>query len=221
MSNSFQYAAIIDHEHLDNGLFLKNLAESVSAQQYVRGIFLHGDSNYTDRIMQTGVMREDAMQRSIKDLNRRLVALMADNGVAAIGINAYQKKTAVLNSGNSTLEIDTSLFESLPEHTHLILSNLVFTGSGRHYTPYPLGLLGRSLQSALELDGVFVFRKDERPNIVEQSLAGKYKWDALDHHFKEKHLPDEIENHSIPVYLTNTRQFRYLPDTSKMAYIGI
>ena len=33
----------------------------------------------------------NAIIRSIKDLNHRIVALLADNSVSGIGINGYQK----------------------------------------------------------------------------------------------------------------------------------
>ena len=48
-------------------------------------------SEYTDRLMQTGMMREDARKRAVMDLNRRLITLFADHGVSAIGLNGFQK----------------------------------------------------------------------------------------------------------------------------------
>ncbi len=71
------YIAVLDYEHLDNGMFLTAFAKALS-QQKSRGIILHGDSEYTERLIQTGIMREEATIRAMKDLNHRLVALFAD-----------------------------------------------------------------------------------------------------------------------------------------------
>src|SRR5699024_622093 len=118
------YIAAIDYEHLDDGLFLTGLAQSISKQKKTQQIILHADSAYTERIMQTGVMREDAKIRSQKDLNHRLIALFADEGIAAIGINGYQRKLIRLE--DNELVLDKKQFKQLPRPSAIVLSCLVW-----------------------------------------------------------------------------------------------
>lgn len=68
MSKSF--IAVLDHEHLENSIFLTSFAKSLAQLGDRKGIVIHGDSPYTDRLIQTGMMREDARLRAIKDLNK-------------------------------------------------------------------------------------------------------------------------------------------------------
>lgn len=219
-ARQFNYTVILDYEHLDNGLFMKNLAESVSGRDNIRFIFLHGDSAYTERIMQTGVMREDAKIRSIRELNRRIVALLADNGIPSIGINGYQKRIIVGDTNPLSLQIDRDFFRTLPARTHVILSNLVFmSGTGIPY-PCPLGQLAKSLQESLQLDGIIAFTTGEKPNVVPHIKAGSCKWSDLDENFKKSHIPKEIRDLHISVYITGTQQFRCLPDTKNMLLVS-
>ena len=85
--------ALLDRDHLDQTFFLKSLAKELAGAQQagIRVVLLHGDSPYTDRIMQEGVMREEASSRAARDLNHRLVALLADAGVSAIGLVGRQR----------------------------------------------------------------------------------------------------------------------------------
>ncbi|MCH8524967.1 MAG: hypothetical protein LAT52_10490, partial [Balneolales bacterium] len=80
--NFMDYLAIIDYKNLDNPLFLKSFAEAAVQRRSSKAIFVHGDSDYTDRLIQTGMMREDAIIRSVQDLNHRLVSFFADYGIA-------------------------------------------------------------------------------------------------------------------------------------------
>lgn len=213
----FTYTAILDHEHLDNGLFLKSMAEAVSRQGDVRGIFLHGDSAYTDRIMQTGVLREEARLRSIRELNRRLVALMADSGIASIGINGFQKDVVTLNPDNNLLEVDTQFITNIPQQTCLILSNLISGKEGPY--AYPLPPMAEALKKTLNLDAVFAFRMDEKPGIIQESFPGGSRWSELDGDIKNRCFPEEIRRHPISVYLTDTYHFRRLPELDKSSLV--
>ena len=68
-------------------------------------------------------MREDAHIRAAKDLNHRLVGLLADEGIPALGLHAYQK-------GLVTPEMNVSkvAWDTLPSIPVIVLSTLV----GRH-----------------------------------------------------------------------------------------
>src|SRR5690554_5498427 len=117
------YIAVIDYEHLDNGMFLTAFARSLAQQKGSRGLIIHGGSDYAERLLQTGVMREDAVVRATRDLNHRLIALFADHGVAAIGLNAYQK--SLIRMTESGPELDIGQFRRLPKQPHLLISNLI------------------------------------------------------------------------------------------------
>ena len=117
---NFAYIAVLDYDHLDNGLFLKTFANAI-ANHKERGLILHSDSQYTDRIIQTGVMREDARIRAIKDLNNRLIALFADEGISAIGLNGYQRE--LISMAGDDITIDVEQLNKLPDQPVLLLSS--------------------------------------------------------------------------------------------------
>lgn len=127
------YVALIDFDHLDHPVFLKSLAQSLSAHKTRKGILIHGDSEYTNRLMQTGMMREDARERAIMDLNHRLVSLFADHGVSTIGLQGFQKE--LIQKTESGLQLNKKVFDGLPYSPMLLISSLISDGEGRTYIP--------------------------------------------------------------------------------------
>lgn len=110
----------IDYKNLDNGLFLKAFAESLARITYPEIMIVHSDSEYTQRVMQLGIMRDEAQMRSIKDLNHRLVTLLSDNGVPCIGINGYQKHAATINDKGITF--NEKVFSLIPRGVRSVIS---------------------------------------------------------------------------------------------------
>jgi len=215
------YIAILDYEHLDNNLFLRAFAQSVSRQKNVHGIILHGDSAYTDRILQTGVMRDEARLRSTRDLNKRLINLLADSGVAAIGINGYQKEAICYDPGSDKLSIDKRFFESLPGPAFLVLSNLVYDTHTRTPRPFPLIELANKLQKELNHEKLFAFKIEENDGIIiENKLPNELQWSLLDEETKKNILPVEIRNTPCSFYLSTARSFMYLPDIKEITKIS-
>lgn len=209
-----KYIAALDYEHLDNGVFLTSLARSLSDQQKradVRSIIIHSDSEYTERIIQTGVMREDAKIRSIKDLNNRLVALFADQGVSTIGINPARRKCLTIK--DNELKIDTDFINSLPEQSVLLMSTLVYDEESDKTVAIDTPRLLAFLKDALNADELFIFNKTDEAEIFTGSDKIKdLEWNELDQSYKSTQIPDEFENLSLTVRLTSGRDFSQIPD---------
>lgn len=160
------YIAFIDYEHLDNSLFLKALAGGTASQGHrvTPRIFVHGDSEYTERLIQTGMMRKDASFRAIKELNRRLVALFADYGVSAIGLNGYQRKVASYDPESDKLTIDHQYLLSLPSVSIVIISNLVHVVGQKKPQLFPVDRYLASLASVPGVTRLYAFSSAESPS---------------------------------------------------------
>ena len=200
-----QYIAALDYEHLDNGVFLTSLASAISKQQNVRSVIIHGDSAYTERIMQTGVMREEAKLRSIKDLNHLLIALFADQGISAIGINGYQRKF-ITRTGHS-LTLDKSFYEGLPDQSALLISTLVWDRKTNGPAALPLATMASFLQTQLDADAIFAFSRTDKSEILIENMPEKLQWNSLPSGFAEEHVPKELRSFNKPLHLTTAREF--------------
>lgn len=208
-----KYIAVIDYDHLDNGVFLTSLARSLSQQQGnadLYPIIIHSDSKYTERIIQTGVMREEATVRSIKDLNNRLVALFADEGVSAIGINPYQRNVITRQDGSLTL--NKSFLDTLPHQSVLLLSTLIQNADEGILEPLSLPQLATFLYNELQADELFLFSKSDESEIFTDKSETNLSWQAMDPEFREHEIPDEFDNFGQPVRITTARDFNQLPN---------
>lgn len=213
-----QYLAALDYQHLDNGVFLTAFARALSQQQHTRPIIIHGDSEYTERVIQTGVMRDEATVRSIKDLNHRLIALLADEGVSAIGINGYQRKLITLDDGS--LKVDSSFIEQLPSASALLLSTLVYDHQSGQPVPVMLPRLAERLREELKISELFVFSAaDEDEIFTGAEKPAKMKWDQIDEKYLDKYIPEEFHSHTKPLRLTTARDFDRIPDLDKTSLI--
>lgn len=156
---NLSFLAILDYDHLDNGFFLKSFAQSLS-QKKSAGLILHADSEYTERLIQTGMLREDAMMRSMKDLNHRLIALLADYGAAAIGLNGYQRNTLVRE--NNKLKLNSGYIKSLPGNVHLVMNTAIEDTDQGTRTFAPLHEVAACLLTELDIpEAVGFSNKDE------------------------------------------------------------
>ena len=211
-----RYIAALDYKHLDNGVFLTSLAKSLAQQQQnkdVRPILVHTDSEYTERIIQTGVMRDEATVRSVKGLNKRLVALFADQGVSTIGINPYQRNFITLSDGE--LNIDKEFLDTLPEQSVLLLSTLVQDLDNNELAVMDLPRLATFLSDELLADEFFIFSKSDESEIFTSSKGSEeLSWQTMDNDFMEQQIPEEFEDFSYPVKLTSARDFNQIPDLS-------
>lgn len=204
------YIAILDYQHLDNALFLKSFAEAIASQEGTRGIILHGDSQYTDRLIQTGMLREDAQHRSVKDLNHRLVSLFADSGVAVVGVNAYQRN--MINYNGYSLRFNHDIFAKFPVGTHLLLSNLVNDTRNQKPIAYNLSDLAENLKKEMALDVIIVFSKNDTDEIINHSSRPNVIKLKENESFKEPSVPDDLHKLAVPYRLATIQSFRKVPD---------
>tara|TARA_R110001599_G_scaffold1889_1_gene9474 strand:+ start:6714 stop:7358 length:645 start_codon:yes stop_codon:yes gene_type:complete len=210
------YVALIDFDHLDHPVFLKSLAQSLSAHKTRKGILIHGDSEYTNRLMQTGMMREDARERAIMDLNHRLVALFADHGVSAIGLHGFQKE--LVQKNDSGLQLNKKVFDDLPDSPMLLISSLISDGEGRSYIP-PVEL-AEFFAEELKDHELVIFSQDHDSDIFTQSSYEKeVKWNDLSEDFKQKNLSEEQLLITIPTILTTGISFSGWPEPEKATKI--
>lgn len=213
MSN---YVALLDFEHLDHPVFLKSLAQSLSAHKGRKGIIVHGDSEYTNRLMQTGMMREDARKRAIMDLSHRLVALFADHGVSAIGLQGYQKE--LIQISNGSLSLNRKVIDNLPDSPILLISSLVSDKDGSTYiTPVQLA---EFLAQELDNHELVIFSQDHDSDIFTTNREeSELLWDELTPDFKEKYLSAEQLSISSRTILTTGMSFSGWPNPKNASKI--
>lgn len=194
-------------------MFLTGLARAISRQENTRPIIIHADSAYTERIMQSGVMRDEAQIRAQKDLNHRLIALFADEGISAVGINGYQRR--LIRRLGDGFVLDESQFERLPHPSVIILSCLVWDEEEAKVVPVELCELAKFLHQKLETDRLFVFNKSE----TWPADTGNKNRRNLPDDFKEKHIPAEFQNFDESLCLTTAHHFQNVPDLQKSIWI--
>lgn len=203
------YIAVLDYEHLDNGLFLSAFAKAV-AKHKKRGIIIHGESKYTERLIQTGIMRDEATVRAIKDLNHRLVALFADEGVSTIGVNGYQR--SLIKETDGFFEIDVEQFQKFPEHPTLLISSLIDSDESDQPKPISVATLAYELKKGLNIDDVILFSTAEGGDIIKQNLPAELsRKSPSDPNFVEKHVPKDFHDIDYKVTLTTARDFTNYP----------
>src|SRR5699024_2312749 len=216
-----RYIAALDHDHLDNGIFLTSFARSLSELQKnknLRSIIVHTDSAYTSRVMQTGVMRDEATIRSMKDLNKRLVALFADEGVSAIGLNPYKKNFITLKDGK--LSMDHTFFESLTNRSVLLISSLVQNLDNKEVEAIDLASMITFLQKELNADELFIFSKSDEAEIFTQAdMPDILSWQKMSSSFRQKEIPDDLSSLNYRVRLATARDFNQLPSLNNTILI--
>jgi hypothetical protein len=207
--------ALLDREHLDNGPFLKSLSATLSQLKGVRVLFIHSDSEYTDRIMQLGVMREEALTRSTRELNRRLSALFSDEGSACVGLNGYQKDSLVLKGG--ILNVDSDYLGKILSHSHVILSNMVADPDNSGTAFVTPERLAATLTAALKPDHLIVFSARETGGPLVEQKNGE-SGEVFTHSDERVSglIPSEMKALKTGYLITGLRQFASLPDASGM-----
>jgi hypothetical protein len=211
------FIAVIDFEHLDNGLFLSAFSRSLSQLKDKRGLIIHGDSEYTNRLIQTGMMREDAVIRAAKDLNHRLIALFADNGIATIGLNGYQR--SLIKQSEGSLLFDDAQFQKLPHQPMLLLSNLVAPESGTTPVPIPLAEYAGFLKIATGADEILVFNLDDRAEFIKQDQPEEVMYDRLLPEVIERQIPEEFRGKKIDFRLLSANSLASFPAKSGSMFV--
>lgn len=212
---SINFIAVLDHEHLENTVFLTAFAKSLANLGDRKGIVIHGDSPYTDRLIQTGMMREDARLRAIKDLNKRLVGLFADQGIPTIGIHGFQK--GLITKHDDNILLNKKALDAHHATPNLLISSLVeHEGAPLHV---PLPEFSRSISAELDDADILLFSKNEKDEILISETKEKLSWSSLPAGFAETTLPDEFRNFDHPVKLTTATDFANWPSLKKVTKI--
>ncbi|WP_234571930.1 hypothetical protein [Rhodohalobacter sp. 614A] len=198
------FLAILDYEHLDNGVFLSSFAKSLSRKKK-RGIIIHGDSQHTERIIQTGVMRKDAEIRAIKELNHRLVALFADEGISTIALNGFQK--SLLTIDNDTVQFDKKQIDALPDQPMILLSNLALDLKVKSYRPLPLSDMAVVVAENFGIDAITVFNKDKSSDFIKQDFPETLRIEKIDASLVKKHIPKHLRGISMPIRIKSASTF--------------
>lgn len=198
------FLAILDYEHLDNGVFLSSFAKSLSRKKK-RGIIIHGDSQHTERIIQTGVMRKDAEIRAIKELNHRLVALFADEGISTIALNGFQK--SLLTIDNDTIQFDKKQIDALPDQPMILLSNLALDLKVKSYRPLPLSDMAVVVAENFGIDAITVFSRDESSDFIKQDFPETLRVEKIDASLVKKHIPKHLRGISMPIRIKSASTF--------------
>lgn len=207
------YLAILDYAHLDNPVFLSSFARGLAEHQKknIRPVIVHGDSEYTERIIQTGVMRHEAKVRGIKDLNRRLIALFADEGASTIGLNPYQRKMITFDDSQMTL--DHAFFGDLPRGAALLVSTLAYHTVKQKPVAVSLAKMARFLHKELQTDEMIIFSKsDEAEILIDRNVPEKVAWKEMDRDFRKKQIPDELSDLNHYARLMTARDFSGIPN---------
>lgn len=198
------FIAVLDYEHLDNGVFLTSFAKALSEKEN-RGLIIHGDSEHTERIIQTGVMRDQAKIRAIKELNHRLVALFADEGVSTIALNGFQKSLITVD-GNS-VNIDKSQIDALPGQPMILISNLCFDLKTDEYHFLPLIDMAEALIQKFEINEATFFSIDESSDFIKHEFLETATIQEMEESFIEKHIPENLRNFTGKIRLKTASTF--------------
>lgn len=127
MSPNFDAITTLEAAHLDHPMFMKQFAtEMRTGLQGTRLLVLHGDSSFTEETIQQGIPRQEAASQTAKQLNRRLVALLADEGVSALGITLAQRGFSTYDETmDPPFRVNTSSWSRLPAIPVICCATLV------------------------------------------------------------------------------------------------
>lgn len=198
------FLAVLNYEHLDNGFFLTTLAKSLKKREK-RGLILHEDSEYTERIIQTGVMRDEATIRCYKDLNHRLVALFADEGISTIGLNGFQKN--LLKKKDESLEIDYQTLKNLPIEPMILLSSIGLNEDSDKPIPISISDLAASISKEFNVQTIDLFSIKENSEIISDNLPKTVIPKISDDLFRSEHIPKSFEIFDKEVRIQSPNSF--------------
>lgn len=209
------YIAVLDHFHLDNSIFLTSFAKSLAQHGRRKGIVVHGDSPYTDRLIQTGMMRQDARLRAVKDLNRRLIGLLADQGASTVGVHGFQK--GLVTKDESGISIDEDALNQFHAAPHLLVSSLAEEEKEAVYVSLPEFV--KAISQTIKNTEIILFSRKEEDEILVSQAETSLLWNDLPKGFEEESLPEEFENFNFPVKITSATAFADWPKLKKVTKI--
>jgi hypothetical protein len=119
---------VLDDSHLTNRLYMKAFGPAVRALMPEPIIIVHDCAHHTEALIQTGMMRRDAMVRAARETNLKLVAWLADFGIAATSVHGDRRGLIRHHDGRLSLQAD--LFATYPSNTARIVATLAEDADG-------------------------------------------------------------------------------------------
>lgn len=200
------FIAVLNYEHLDNGLFLTSFAKSL-AKRNKQGIILHESSEYTERIIQTGVMREEATIRCLKELNHRLVALFADEGISTIGLNGHQKSLLLKSTNNNQLKLNAGMLRSLPDKPMILISALASVKNSHLPVIADVSEMATIMRKEFDLSYIDTFSIKEKSEIIVDDLPGILTPAKSNKEIIEEHVPLSFRSYTGAIRLHSPSTF--------------
>lgn len=151
------------------------------------------------------MMREDARIRAIKDLNHRLIALFADEGVSTIGVNGHQK--SLIQIINNDIEINLEQVQRFPSQPMLLISGLAETENSDQPAPLPLPEMALTFQQQLNVPQIHLFSMDESSSVIKGDFPKEIIPNQTDAGYLEKHVPQSFHTFTQNVIITTPDAF--------------
>jgi len=189
----------LDSEHLDQSLFMKSFAQKLVAFKNRRLIIVHGDNSFSKQLVKNGMNENDAIERSIKEINLKLISLFADSGIPAIGIHGYQRNIVMVEK--NSIHIDGDYLNSLPSQAMIILSNLINSTSTNRHTTISSAELGFELSSHFANVTCLCFAVSEKATLSFKEFKPS-ETDLLNL------VPEEVLRAGKPYFLTTLSDFQ-------------
>lgn len=174
---------VIDRAQAGQTLFLRALAKGLAKQKAIRGLFVHGDNERTELLLQEGIMRVDARKRVARETNRRLVDLFAEAGVGSVGLQWHQ--VGQMND-DGMVDFVNDPRTRIPHSTQLVIANIANdAGDVVDVDALAISLADRLdlpvfKVAASQLDGVFVKRKDASGEGESEGPGGRIQRIGMD-----------------------------------------
>jgi len=132
-------------------MFMKQFATEMRTGLHgQRLLVLHGDSSFTEETIQQGVPRQEAAVQTARQLNRRLIALLADEGVSALGITLMQRNFTSFDATiNPPFQVNDSAWERLPAIPVICCATIV---DSQESTAQDRGAQDNQLQDSADSD---------------------------------------------------------------------
>jgi hypothetical protein len=202
---------LIDYIHLDNALFMKSLAQEIGRINDKHEVMLiHGTSPYQERLKAAGYEHNKARLRSSKELNRRMIALLADEGVAAVGIHAFQRSLFSRDNKSKQLMVNTETLKTMNLTSTLVLSN-VGQIDDDVYDLLSISEMAEALLRQTDYEYCFTFPATEKMNV---DLP-----DKLDQASRLNLLPEELLDYECDARMINVKDISKLDNFSVSAEI--
>jgi hypothetical protein len=164
MNPLFNYILIINREQAGQTLFLKAVAKQWARQKRLRGLLLHEDNPRTELIIQQGVPRAEASRQVAREINHRIVDLLAEAGLAAVGLHLEK----IARFSDMEIKLDQKMIAKVPTGAHIVVSKVVPAGTTETNLYHLATEMAKQLHvptiiqlEHLNLQGVFVEKSAE------------------------------------------------------------